>query len=59
MEEHMHHHGHEAWLLLIFGVLLILNAIFNVVSWVIFAGIIAIIAAIFFFAKGCCKEKKR
>ena len=51
---------HKAWLFLIFGILLILNAIFSVVSWAIFAGIIAIIIAISLFAcPGCCRAKKK
>ena len=50
----------KAWFFLIFGVLLILNAIFSVVSWAIFIGIIAIIAAIMcFMYPGCCKTKKK
>jgi hypothetical protein len=55
------HMAHKAWILLIFGILLILNAILGIVSWVIFAGIIAIIMAIVaFIAHGsCCKAKKK
>ena len=60
MDEHMHHGTGKAWMLLIFGILLILNAILYVVSWIIFAGIIAIIFAIIaLIAHGCCKGKKK
>jgi membrane-bound ClpP family serine protease len=60
--EDMKGHGHvgKGWFLLILGILLILNEIFFVVSWVMFAGIIFILAAIFMFIKGaCCKRKRR
>jgi uncharacterized membrane protein len=58
MDEHMH--KGKGWLFLILGVLLILNALFHVVNWTIFAGIIIVIAAVFMIAKhSCCKEKKK
>ncbi len=52
---------HKAWFFLIFGILLILNAVLSIVSWAIFAGIIAIIIAIIAFIGGgsCCKAKKK
>ena len=60
MDEHMHHGAGKAWMLLIFGILLILNAALGIVSWVIFAGIIAILFAIIKFIKcASCKDKKR
>lgn len=60
MDEHMHHGAGKAWMLLIFGILLILNAVLYVVSWIVFAGIIAIIFAIILFIKSaCCKGKKK
>ncbi len=51
---------HKAWFFLVFGILLILNAMFSVVSWAIFAGIIAIIIAIIgFICHGCCCKAKK
>ncbi len=58
MEEHLH--AGKGWVLLAFGILLILNAIFYVVSWIIFAGVLVIIAAVYMIsASHCCKNKKK
>jgi len=58
--EHMSHFIRmKAWFMLIFGVLLILNAALLIVPWVIFAGILIIVAAIFMFSAGSCNKKRR
>ena len=58
--------GHEGmcpgcmgWNMLILGVLIGLNAYFNVVGWAMFIAIIAVLKGIMGIVKGRCNCKKR
>jgi len=58
MEGQCHWMAHKAWMLVLLGVLILINATWYVVSWILFIGFIAIIFGILaLIFHGCsCKN---
>ncbi|MCX6741799.1 MAG: hypothetical protein NTX24_01320 [Candidatus Pacearchaeota archaeon] len=65
MESQCHLMAHKAWMLVLLGVLILINATWPIVSWTLFTGFIAIIFGILILifhgcgCKNCACEAKQ
>ena len=58
MENRCHFMAHKAWMMVLLGVLILINATWHIVSWTLFIGLVAIIFGILalIFHGACCRN---